>query len=117
MHGSLKHVAPFWDLLYRHGTEFVFGGNDHTYQRFAPQSPAGVADPVHGIRQFVVGTGGAQSYPLGPPLANTEVQATGTFGALRLTLRADRYDWQFLPQAGKSFTDSGSRACSTTTPG
>src|SRR2546426_6333389 len=28
------------------------------YERFAPQTSAGVADPVAGIREFVVGTGG-----------------------------------------------------------
>ena len=31
---------------------------------------------------------------------------------LRLeTLKAGGYDWQFIPEAGKSFADSGSGAC------
>ena len=30
---------------------------------------------------------------------------------LQLTLYADRYEWQFLPVEGATFTDSGSGAC------
>ena len=116
LHGGLDHVRPFWNLLYQHGAEFVFGGNDHTYQRFAPQRPDGTLDRAQGIRQFVVGTGGTELYPLGPPQANTEVQDNSAFGVLRLTLRAGGYAWKFLPQSGRSFTDEGETACSTTTP-
>ncbi|MDQ5807169.1 MAG: Ig-like domain-containing protein, partial [Actinomycetota bacterium] len=115
LHGGRDHVRPFWDLLYQHGAEFVYGGNDHTYQRFAPQTPEGTLDRAHGIRQFVVGTGGTQLYPLGPPHANTEVQDNSSFGVLRLTLKAGSYAWRFLPQAGHRFTDEGETACSTTT--
>ena len=112
IHGNKSEGAPFWDVLYRYGAEFVMGGNDHTYQRFAPQRPDGTLDRERGMRQFVVGTGGTEHYPLGPPQPNTEVQNTGTFGALKMTLRSGSYDWQFVPQAGKTFTDTGSTACS-----
>ena len=64
------------------------------------------------MRQFVVGTGGTQHYPLNAPLANTQVQTTGTFGALKLTLHANSYEWRFLPQDGRTFTDTGSTDCS-----
>jgi hypothetical protein len=114
-HGSRTNGAPFWELLYEYGAEFVYGGNDHTYQRFAPQDPDGQLDAARGLRQFVVGTGGTQHYPLGPPLANTQVQHSGTFGVLKLTLHPNSYEWSFLPQAGKSFTDSGSTGCSPLT--
>jgi hypothetical protein len=30
---------------------------------------------------------------------------------LKLTLRAGGYDWNFLPVAGQSFSDSGSGTC------
>jgi acid phosphatase type 7 len=30
---------------------------------------------------------------------------------LKLTLRVGAYDWQFIPEAGKSFSDSGSAKC------
>jgi len=34
-----------------------------------------------------------------------------TFGVLRLVLHANSYDWKFLPEPGKTFTDSGSGTC------
>jgi hypothetical protein len=34
-----------------------------------------------------------------------------TFGVLKLTLRNGSYDWEFVPEAGKTFTDLGSRTC------
>ena len=100
-HGSLTKSAPFWDVLYEYGAEFVYSGNDHTYQRFAPQTPSGQVDQARGLRQFVVGTGGTQHYPLNAPLANTQVQTTGTFGALKLTLHANSYELA-LPAPGRA---------------
>jgi hypothetical protein len=111
-HGGLARGRPFWDLLYAHGAEWVLGGNDHNYQRFARQTPSGERDSERGIRQFVVGTGGAIHYPLGPALPNTEVQNSGAFGVLKLTLHDASYDWAFVPQTGRTFTDSGSAGCS-----
>jgi acid phosphatase type 7 len=70
------------------------------------------AIPTPGTREFVVGTGGKNSHrSLGPPVANSEVRNADTFGVLKLTLHAASYDWEFVPQAGKSFTDSGSDVC------
>jgi hypothetical protein len=112
VHGGYPRVRPFWDLLYEHQAEWVLGGNDHNYQRFAPQTPTGELAPDDGVRQFVVGTGGTQHYALGPALPNSEVQNDTAFGVLKFTLHAGSYDWQFVPQEGKTFTDSGSAACS-----
>ena len=45
------------------------------YERFAPQKPNGEPDPVGGVRQFVVGTGGAAHQRFaGPPAANSEAR-------------------------------------------
>src|SRR2546426_7851726 len=82
------------------------------YERFAPQTSAGVADPVAGIREFVVGTGGE-----GLDAANTliipnsEARISGVYGVLRLTLGDGSYSWQFVPVAGPTATDArrGSR--------
>lgn len=71
----------------------------------------GAADPVHGIREIVVGTGGRNHTPLGTPVPNSEVRNTDTYGVLKLTLHARSYDWEFVPEAGKTFTDSGSGVC------
>ena len=60
----------------------------------------------------MVGTGGTMHYALGAPLPGTEVQNSGAFGVLKLTLHDGSYDWRFIAQDGKSFTDSGSKDCS-----
>ena len=44
--------------LLRAGADVVLGGHDHDYERFAPQTASGKLDTAHGIREFVVGTGG-----------------------------------------------------------
>ena len=116
LHGGLTKTRPFWDLLYKHGAEWVLSGNDHAYQRFAPQTPSGELDLARGIRQYVVGTGGTRLDPLGPPLPNTQAQSDSAFGVLKFELHDGSYDWQFVPEPGKTFTDSGSTACSTPPP-
>src|SRR2546426_10750467 len=55
--------------------------------------------------------GGAGTFTLGAPLANTEVQNDQTYGVLKLTLYSTGYDWKFIPVAGKTFTDAGSGTC------
>src|SRR5205814_1955180 len=81
------------------------------YERFAPQTPTGVADPAGGIREFVAGTGGALVTSFGTVRPNSQVRNSGTFGVLNLTLGDGSYSWQFVPVAGKTFTDSGTTAC------
>jgi hypothetical protein len=39
------------------------------------------------------------------------VRNDDTFGVLKLTLRPATYEWQFIPVAGKTFTDSGTGRC------
>jgi elongation factor P hydroxylase len=39
------------------------------------------------------------------------VRNQGTPGVLKITLHPGGYDWQFVPAAGFSFTDSGSGTC------
>jgi len=101
----------FWQVLYEHGAEIVVNGHDHDYERFAPQDPDGNPDPQRGIRQFLAGTGGASQRGQGEIMANSEIFHTGTYGVLKFTLYPDHYDWEFVPVAGESFTDSGSTPC------
>jgi hypothetical protein len=89
----------------------VLSGHDHDYERFAPQTATGTADPTFGIREFVVGTGGKDHSGQGTLQPNSEVMNVDTFGVLALTLHPAGYDWQFLPEPGKTFTDSGSATC------
>ena len=110
-HGSDTAVAPFWDALYEHGAELVLGGHAHVYERFRPQDPLGRFDPDFGIQQIVVGTGGRNHYGFSAVKGHSLVRNAGTFGVLQLTLRAGSYDWRFLPEAGKTFVDTGTSAC------
>lgn len=110
-HGNDPEVRPFWQDLYQSKATLVINGHDHDYERFALQNPDGRADPVHGIREFVVGTGGKSHRPFATPLATSEVRNADAYGVLKLTLRPRGYDWEFLPEAGKSFRDFGTGSC------
>jgi acid phosphatase type 7 len=104
--GGTSAVRPFWEALYAARADVVLNGHVHSYDRFEPQDPGGNPDPTHGIREFIVGTGG-----INPSMA----------GVLKLTLHASSYDWEYIPVPGQTLTDSGSASCSpltdpTTTP-
>src|SRR3989442_206808 len=104
-------IRPLWDALYAAGVDVVLNAPYAFYERFAPQTPAGVADPVTGIREFIVGTGGAEKTSLGTVQPNSEVRNSGTAGVLKLTLDDGSYAWEFVPVAGKTFRDSGTGSC------
>jgi hypothetical protein len=109
---SALHYDAFWHDLYAAGADLVLNGHIHNYERFAPQTPSGALDRGTGIREFVVGTGGRSLAGLVNTIqANSQVRNDTTFGVLELTLHSTGYDWQFVPEAGKSFTDSGSGVC------
>jgi hypothetical protein len=101
-----------WRVLHHAKAEVVLNGHDHNYQRYAPMSPAGTVEPGSGIREFVVGTGGHDPYGLADrPDGTREVADDQTIGVLKLTLLRHRYDWQFVPEPAKAFTDRGSGVC------
>jgi hypothetical protein len=111
-HGNDPRMKPLWDALYHAGADIVINGHDHDYERFAPQDPEGRADPDHGIREFVVGSGGKNSHRwFAAPKPNSEARNADAFGVLKLTLHPKSYDWEFVSEAGKSFADSGAGHC------
>jgi hypothetical protein len=110
-HGNDPEVGAFWQALYDYNAELILNGHDHDYERFAPQDPNGNTDPKRGIREFVVGTGGKSHRVFGDRKKNSEVRNNTAYGVLKLTLKATGYDWKFIPEAGKRFTDSGSGSC------
>jgi hypothetical protein len=110
-HGNDLEMTAFWQALYDFNAELVINGHDHDYERFAPQDPNGRADAKRGIREFVVGTGGKSHREFGIHKANSEVRNHDTYGVLKLTLKPTGYEWKFLPEAGKTFTDEGSGEC------
>ena len=110
-HGNNDQYDAFWRDLYAASADVVLNGHDHDYERFAPQDPNGVASSNLGIREFVVGTGGANHTHFHTIRANSEVRNDDTFGVLELTLLPIGYQWQFYPEPGKSFSDSGTALC------
>lgn len=111
VHGSDESMQPLWEALYEYGADVVLVGHEHNYERFAPQDPQGNADPTRGIREFVIGSGGRSHYTFGTPIANSEVRNSDTSGLLKLTLHPESYSWEFIPEPGKTFTDSGNAPC------
>ena len=110
-HALHPELKPLWQALYQAGAEVILNGHEHNYERFAPQDPEGRPDPTHGLREIVVGTGGKDFDPLPGSSPNSEVRRDDTFGILKLTLAPEGYDWEFVPVAGGTFTDSGHGAC------
>jgi hypothetical protein len=109
-HGIDARFDQWWRDLYAAGAEIVLTGHDHIYERFAPQDPS--QNPVSdGIREFVVGTGGEEHHSVTGQAPNSEITNVDTFGVLKLTLHSSGYDWEFVPEAGGTFTDSGSGTC------
>lgn len=109
--GGNSKMKPTWEVLYAANADVVLNGHVHNYERFAPQTPSGVADPMQGIREFVVGTGGYSLNTFKTTVANSEVRDASTDGVLKLTLHQSSYDWEFVPVAGQTFRDIGSDSC------
>jgi hypothetical protein len=109
--GDQTSMRPTWKALYAANADVVVNGHAHSYERFAPQKPDGARNDIRGIREFVVGTGGASLSQFGEIEPNSQVRDNSAYGVLKLTLNADSYAWEFVPVAGKTFTDSGTDSC------
>jgi hypothetical protein len=104
-------VKPFWTMLHDRGADVILSGHAHRYERLLPITPGGTPSDV-GIRQFIVGTGGAPSgTQSGEDDPNMEVKQRGVRGVLKLDLYAGSYSWEFVPVEGETFTDSGTDQC------
>ena len=115
-HGNNSSMQAIWQALYDNGADLVLAGHDHDYERFGPQTAAGVLDNSRGLRSFVVGTGGKEKGSFGAIRANSELRSNSSFGLLKLSLHAASYDWQFVPIAGDTLADAGTAACQTAQP-
>lgn len=109
-HGNSSDVQTLWSTLYNAGAELIVNGHDHEYERFTQMNASGSA-VSKGLREIVVGTGGAGLYKFGTILSTSQAHNSSTHGVLKLTLNATSYSWQFIPVAGKTFTDSGGTSC------
>jgi hypothetical protein len=105
-------VKPFWHILYNHHAEVILNGHAHRYERFARIKPSGARSLAKGIRQFIVGTGGAPGGSQhGPNDPRVQAKKIGAPGVLKLKLGSGFYHWKFVPVAGRNYTDSGRARC------
>ena len=116
-HGGNADMAPVWQALADGGVDVALAGHDHHYERFAPQDAHGVRDDARGMRQFVVGTGGAWLTPMRFTADNSEARNNSSHGVLRLDLFDNGYTWEFLALANDTdtgvaaYTDRGAAPC------
>ena len=77
-------------------------------------------DPLHGIREFIVGTGGESLDTVIPGTPNLQAWADQYYGVLKLTLRDGGYAWDYesaleSPSAPAgtppTYSDTGSGLC------
>ncbi len=108
--GNNADMKELWRILEENGADVVVNGHDHFYERFAPQDANGQPDPVYGMREFIVGTGGSPLSGIANVKANSEVRSN-TWGVIAFTLNVTGYDWQFTSAGNSSFSDSGSGSC------
>jgi hypothetical protein len=110
-HGNNDFMKETWKALEAANADVILSGHDHDYERFAPQDVDVRRDDAHGIREFIVGTGGAYLTPVFLRKANSEIVNNQTFGVLKMTLKDSSYEWEFIPVAGSTFTDHGKGEC------
>ena len=106
--GNNTFVQPFWNELYERAPTSSSTATPTTTSGSLPMDATAGWTRREGMREFVVGTGGAFFTSLSSARPNSVVRQNHTYGVLRLALRASSYDWQFVPEAGGTFTDSGS---------
>ena len=115
-HGDDPSVTPLWRLLYADGAEIILVGHDHIYERFLPLAPAGTVDEAFGLRQFTVGTGGAQLYPIDQVRQHSVTRNARSFGVLELALHPGEYRWRFVPVGLRGYRDRGTASCHEAPP-
>jgi hypothetical protein len=107
--GPATGMRDMWSLLASHRAEVIVNGHDHLYERFARQLANGDLDEANGIRQFTVGTGGADLYNFVRNARNSEERIM-RYGVARFTLRPAQIDWEFIGVDG-SVLDRGLDTC------
>jgi hypothetical protein len=64
----------------------------------------------YGIRQFVVGTGGARHTPFESREHHSHVRIEGRHGVLAIELRQESYRWEFIAVNGRCWITGRSAA-------
>lgn len=108
-------MRRFWTILHRLGVDLVLNGHEHFFAAFPPLNPDGIPDPDFGIRQLVIGTGGARLFQTPAPNYGERIVG-GTWGVLKLTLSPNAYAWDFI-SVDDAVLDSGTGQCHGRPPG
>jgi hypothetical protein len=108
--GSWGSVGSLWNDLYAARADVVLGGHEHSYERFARQTPWARASP-QGIRQFVVGTGGSDLLGFADARPNSQRRISRTHGVLKLVLHPASYEWRFVSEDGAVLDTGGPVPC------
>ncbi len=109
-HGNDRSVAPFWERSTRPAPTSSSTATTTTTSASPRRIRTASRDPTGGIRQFVVGTGGAELRAFGTQAANSELRRPAYYGVLRLVLHDASYEWSFLTTAGPVL-DTGNTNC------
>ena len=109
-HGSDARFQPIWQILYDANVDLVLNGHDHDYERFLPQTPAGLPDTLRGIPEIVVGTGGEELRGFGgKKIRNSDYRLEGRFGVLVLTLGGGEFRSAWIETNGRVWDPSGGK--------
>ena len=116
-HGNDARMAPARKTLDETGVEIALVGHDHDHERVAPQTSTGTRDP-NGLTQVVVGAGGRHLRPFASSIrANSLlVRNSSILGLFEMKLRTGGLDYAFVPEPGRTFTDSGTITCDAPPP-
>src|SRR5829696_5593601 len=112
-HGNDARARPIFELFDMKGGDLVLNGHDHNYERFQKIDSLG-RPSASGVREIVVGTGGANLRGPGFIQPGSEVRNFDTHGIVDINLTYTGYSGRFVPVAGKTFTDSFSGTCGRT---
>jgi hypothetical protein len=105
--GSNFEIDPIWNMLYNYKADIVLSGHSHHYERFngmghiTGSNQGNPTCDARGPREFIVGTGGiGLNTAFGSILNCDAFHSTAYFGALKLTLRSQQYDFAFVDIGG-----------------
>ena len=93
-YGEDGFVSDIWKYLQIYNVDVVLTGHDHGYERFPKLDERGKKDILYGVRQFVVGTGGANLTPFRTERIHleSEVRNDTDFGVLLLKLKPTSFE-------------------------
>jgi hypothetical protein len=111
--GRNSNMRPMAGLMYQYGVDLLISAKDKNYSRFAPMEPLNGAPDPAGFRQFIVGTGGRSLDASVPGTAPATREAyLSQWGVLKLTMKDNSYDWQFInTQVPGGPSDTGTATC------